>query len=943
MLTRQEFLEVILPPTGIYCVFALEGKRVHSQTFHNTKLEIDIAVDLLEEKGLNSFVAVSSFESARNRTAENVAHVRSFFLDLDCDPNIDDDKHYPSQRDALLGLKQLVKDLKLPRPMLVNSGRGIHAYWPLTEAVPRVQWKAVADRFKAACLLNGMKIDPAVPADAARVLRAVGSSNFKDKLNPLKVEVLTVVPPISFDVFKTLFGVTENSFLEPQVKRPLDDVTKLLLANKPSSFKLILQKSAAGNGCQQLLDAVLHQDTTSEPVWRAALSVAQFCKDRDKAIHAISNKHPEYSPEDTEAKAARIQGPYRCETFWKDNPKGCEGCKHKDKITSPIVLGRGEVEQATAADNVVTDKVEPEKVYVIPEYPFPFVRGKHGGIYVKSKDDDDAPTDVLVYENDFYLVNTVDDPIFGMSGLFRLHLPQDGVREFLVPFKDMVVKEKFREHISTRGACPNNKQMEALVGYANLSVKSHQKAQRAQKSRLQFGWADNHTNFIIGDRQVSATEIRYSPPSSITLGLTNMFRKKGTLEKWKEIASFYNRPGMEMHMFALFAGFSSPLVPFSKKKGGVISLYSEEAGTGKTTMLHMINSIFGHPEELMLIKSDTVNARISRMGTMQNITITVDEITNETPEVTSEFLYNYLHARGKHRLQGSANIERLNTTHWNANAVLTGNSPVEDKLHVKKRNPDGELARFLEFRFDAGNNLSKAETDAIFNPIWENFGVAGEPYMQYVIRELPAVIRAIDDMQLSIDKNAELTQRERYWSTIATTTLTGGLIARAAGVLDFTDEDFARIYKWTINMLKKKRKDVRIAPSDPATMLGAFLSEHYNDMLIIHSGVSRKAGSLPTAPIREPRGKLYIRYEPDSKLLYVNRKKFREFCTLGQVAYAGVIEAITKKGVPIEDRKMRLGKGLAVSQPENVLIFSNTDGQLFGEEDILGGNTRDTD
>jgi len=372
-------------------------------------------------------------------------------------------------------------------------------------------------------------------------------------------------------------------------------------------------------------------------------------------------------------------------------------------------------------------------------------------------------------------------------------------------------------------------------------------------------------------------------------------------------------------------------------------LYSEEAGTGKTTMLHMINSIFGHPEELMLIKSDTVNARISRMGTMQNVTITVDEITNETPEVTSEFLYNYLHARGKHRLQGSANIERLNTTHWNANAVLTGNSPVEDKLHVKKRNPDGELARFLEFRFDAGNNLSKAETDAIFNPIWENFGVAGEPYMQYVIRELPAVIRAIDDMQLSIDKNAELTQRERYWSTIATTTLTGGLIARAAGVLDFTDEDFARIYKWTINMLKKKRKDVRIAPSDPATMLGAFLSEHYNDMLIIHSGVSRKAGSLPTAPIREPRGKLYIRYEPDSKLLYVNRKKFREFCTLGQVAYAGVIEAITKKGVPIEDRKMRLGKGLAVSQPENVLIFSNTDGQLFGEEDILGGNTRDTD
>jgi hypothetical protein len=27
--------------------------------------------------------------------------------------------------------------LQLPRPTLVNSGRGVHAYWPLTEAVTR--------------------------------------------------------------------------------------------------------------------------------------------------------------------------------------------------------------------------------------------------------------------------------------------------------------------------------------------------------------------------------------------------------------------------------------------------------------------------------------------------------------------------------------------------------------------------------------------------------------------------------------------------------------------------------------------------------------------------------------------------------------------------------------------------------------------------------------
>jgi hypothetical protein len=167
-------------------------------------------------------------------------------------------------------------------------------------------------------------------------------------------------------------------------------------------------------------------------------------------------------------------------------------------------------------------------------------------------------------------------------------------------------------------------------------------------------------------------------------------------------------------------------------------------------------------------------------------------------------------------------------------------------------------------------------------------------------------------------------------------------LARAAGVLDFTDEDFARVYKWVIEMLKNKRANVRNAPAEPGMMLGAFLSEHFNDVLIITSVASRKAGTIPTAPIREPRGKLYIRYEPDSKMLYVNRKKFREFCTLGQVSYAGVIEALTKRGGFLGDRKMRMGKGTQFSQPEAALVFSN-EGEKFVEEgEMLNADARNT-
>jgi hypothetical protein len=97
------------------------------------------------------------------------------------------------------------------------------------------------------------------------------------------------------------------------------------------------------------------------------------------------------------------------------------------------------------------------------------------------------------------------------------------------------------------------------------------------------------------------------------------------------------------------------------------------------------------------------------------------------------------------------------------------------------------------------------------------------------------------------------------------------------------------------------------------------------------------------AALREPKGKLYIRYEPDSKLLYLNRTKFREFCTIHQVAYATVLGALRKQKLFLEEKKMRMGKGLQFSQPEIALVFNNAGEALFGEDEVIpNGNTRNT-
>jgi hypothetical protein len=940
MLTRQEFWREVLPPEGPYCVVGITtDKRIHSQTFHQTLLEADVAVDALDEKGINSFIGMASFHGGQNRTNANVIHLRSLFLDLDC--GADDANKYPDQHAAIVALKQFVRDSKFPRPIVVNSGGGVHAYWPLTKPLARLEWKQLAEALKRTCALYGLKTDPSVTADAARVLRAVGTTNWKEAGNPRAVEVLNTAPAVDPEVFRHLMNVSgapEEIAVPTSIGKPMDDVTKALLGNRPSSFRLILKKSVEGVGCEQILHAVTNQGEMTEPMWRAALSVAQHCKDRDTAIHRLSRNHPEYNWKDTEDKANRISGPYRCETFESNRPGGCAECPHRGKIASPIMLGKGEVEAASPEDNVVRPAQEPDKTYTIPEYPFPYVRGKHGGIYSKKEDAEGNPMDEEVYPNDFYLVNTVDDPLEGMSGLFRLHLPRDGVKEFLIPLRDITAKDTFSKRVSMQGISATGKKMESLMTYATLAVNKYQKEQRAAKSRVQFGWADNYSSFIIGDRQVTATEILHSPPSSMTLNMVKMFGKSGTLEEWKEIASFYNRPGMELHMFVLFAGFSSPLVPFALQKGGVINLYTPNAGTGKTTTLKMINSIFGHPEDMMLIKADTINARFQRIGTLQNITPTIDEITNESAEVSSDFLYHYLHARGKNRLQNHVNGERVNLTTWAANCVMTANARLEDKLYTKKRNPDGELARFLEFEYQPGNSEDKRDSDKVFSRLKTVYGTAGEVYVQYLINHLQESVDILEQMQDAVDRSAKLTQRERYWSNIAVTSLSGGMLARYAGPLDFmTDADFRRVYGWTINMLKAKREVAKETKLDPRMMLGAFLSEHINDTLVIDSGSTLKAGGIPMVPKREPRGKLYVRFEPDVGVLYLNKTKFRQFCNDAQVSYGSVVEHFTKDGSFLGEKKVRMGKGLHVSEPENVVIFKyvDKDGALDA-----GGNAR---
>lgn len=201
-MSTGKFLRDTLAEGGLYCLFASNKKEdTRIQKFYPSLDELESTAYDLDSKGFDVYFALGSFNTKGSRKVTNVKAFKSFFLDLDCGPS----KDFMTQRDAGDALRAFCKKLSLPKPTIVGSGRGLHVYWNLKEAVPFGDWLPVAEQLKKLCGDNKFAADPSVTADAARVLRVPHTHNHKPDV-PSEVTILTQANPVDFDHFSELLG-----------------------------------------------------------------------------------------------------------------------------------------------------------------------------------------------------------------------------------------------------------------------------------------------------------------------------------------------------------------------------------------------------------------------------------------------------------------------------------------------------------------------------------------------------------------------------------------------------------------------------------------------------------------------------------------------------------------------------------------------------------------
>lgn len=938
-MTHFDLLNAVQPSSGWFAVLGIKGVDNTKQYLVETREEVDEIAALMVQQERNVFFGVAKYTDGSGRKKSNVKAIKSFWLDIDCgptkavvNPKTKRPDGYIDQASGLAALQKFCRTIGLPKPILINSGRGLHVYWPLTAEVTREQWEPVAARLRELCVTHDLYVDPSV-FEVSRVLRIPGTLNFKD--NPASaVSVVHEGKPTDFDDFVNLLGVKQPTTEPLPAKRPLTALGKSLQDSIGKSFKRIMTRSAKGDGCQQLLDCYQNQTTISEPRWFDALSVAKFCDDADKSIHLLSNQHPDYDPGKTVQKIAHIEQPHNCVTFERNNPGGCAGCPHFGKIKNPITLGMT-VPRATVADRtmeLLNERTGEMEVVTIPEYPKPFYRGKEGGIWREPFKDEGDP--VFVYQHDLYVLKRMHDPVQRDVVVIRLHTPSDGVKEFIIPNSKVTDKAELRKILSGEGVMVGPKRFDLICEYLISTISTFQYGPKAELMRLQFGWADNDSKFIVGDKEVTVEGVFYSPPSSTTEQIAAHMGAVGTLEKWKEVFNIYGREGLEGNAFAALTTFGAPLLRFSGQSGAIINVIHPHSGTGKTTILHMCNSVWGHPKHLCTTPQDTVNASIMRLGVYNHLPYTVDEVTNMAPLAFSDFAYAMANGKGKERMEASGNKLRVNNTRWQTISLCSSNASFYEKLIKAKATPDGEMMRMLEYKIDYSDVLEVDYAKQMFDhQLFGNYGHAGVIYAGYLLKKKKEVVETFQHIQAKLDRELKLTQRERFWSAVIAANITGGLIAKELGLIDW---DMRRIYKWATQMLLVLREDVQPPATDLATIIGDYLNRHMQNILVVNDNVDRRT-QMPMLPQLEPKGELLVRYEPDTHRMYIAAKHFKNDCVDMQINYKETLNQLKKQGIFLKPEVKRLSKGMKVITPGVYSLVFDTSVNGFLNIDGLVG------
>lgn len=842
-----EFFQRVLPGSGTYCAFGALGDRV-KQVFAATLTDLEAHTTKLDAQGYDTYQALATFnDAAGGRKQANVQAIKSFYLDIDCkDPAI----HYATWREALIELGKFVTDTGLPAPMVIRSGGGLHVYWPLDQELVPAQWQPVANALKALCVAKGLKIDPAITADSARVLRTPGTTHTK---TGRKVTVVMDAPDSPLAAIVSALQANSQMVVPAAPAPPKYSLVDTLLSRPelpPADSNIVEMK------CKQVNWAANNQKDILEPMWYALLGVAAYCHDAEKTAERWSNQHPSYDQHATLNKMdqwkRQTTGPATCKRLESENPKGCDGCRYKGIISSPVQIG---AQFAEAAPPQVAD---PTAQMPLPK---PFKR-TIGGMVITIDD-----TDIEICPFDIYPVSYGYDENLGYEiARFKWDRQHVGWKD-LVFRQSMLVDGAYKEFsgaIADQGiVLYNRKRTETFQLMLRSYMDELRKMQSVTNHYSSMGWKENFSQFLVGETMLArdvdgvVTETTSSMSMANSRHTQNAYAQSGTYQAWRQLTKVLDTGAFPVHALALCVSLSSVFYAFTGLKGVTLSFYGE-TGSGKTLAQKWMQSVWGNPDELHFAAKFTLNSLFHRLSTHCHLPMTVDEATMMADKDVGDFIYWVSQGKDKARL--TKTISERDQKGWATVVTLSTNKSIASKIAAAGMESDAQQVRLLELNVPVSEVFSGSSGtgSGMYNAIHQHYGHAGREFVRKLMELGPDKLREMTVKAPALFKErfkVTFTGQERYWEQLLSLAYLAAVLAHKWDIIRY---DAAPAFEWALKQLNLSRTSMKENKRDSFDLLAEYLNENAgHSVTVMHTHGLKSAADLT----RLPRDEIRVRYD----------------------------------------------------------------------------------
>lgn len=916
------FFETILPAEGVYFLGIM--RKGQSGVGHKSFTSLEAMAKAVEAYDRNPDLTVyhacaayarpsvqgvdkNGEPKTKYRVESNWLAAKALWIDVDVGAEkAEAGKGYPTKNEAWAAVAGFCKAQGFPLPLVVNSGGGLHCYWPFTAALTPAQWKPLAEKFKAVLGHFMVRADPTRTADFASILRPPGSHNKKDPSNLRLIQVIreaaaqdattlegildAIVEANGLDVGD---GFTLSGFNPAAGESVNSDITGHL----PQYDDSLRDANEIANACNQCGVMRDTQGDVSYEQWRGVIGVLTFCEDGQQMARDWSARRAETGHSQTDSDHKFVtwsSGPTTCAFFEKENKKGCEGCPFKGKITSPVQLGRVEQEPAPATTVEVIPEGETEPVLVeVPEE----IKGFRwdGSRMVRDLRNKLGVLEAVPFAmHRFYLTHRIATADGKAMARCRVHLPKNQIREFDIPcgLISSTSGTELSRKIGDYELMPTNNRdaMPNLTAYLKDSLNHLMHTAQQMRTMTTYGWKDD--GFLIGERlyRKDGHVVKVILGGSALAKTAAFPAPKGDAAEWAAgVDLIYNRPGMEPMQYALLSGFGSLLSVFGDDtyKGIPLALTSAKSGLGKTTVCRAALYAFGNANELMINGSDgmTVNARASLMSTYNNLPMLVDEITNIESDKLSALLYAAGGGRDKERGVAKNGEVALSDVHtWSMSVYLTANRSISATLASKQLNTKAEANRVFEIKLDSYHvpELEQLLVQQAMRKIERSVGSAGAQFIDYIVKNREQLEqRFLLLNQKLVEQQPVLARAEyRFFRQHAVCSLLSGEILVELGLLSMNME---RLALWTTDHIAQMAEDISEA-NDTTTIdaLNRMIAALSSRIITTLDYDSNK--SLPVNVDRDPAGR-YVTGRPNDRSsepragkLYIAVKAIDQWC-----------------------------------------------------------------